>query len=123
MNYNELLSVSHTTGHDAGLFGISVALLMTPVKKPRGSGFGPPRLPAPLPARRAYRPEGRAYSSERGVIWVITFTSSVQVSGVRCQQPKLTRWVGVAHKMDFLTPVLAFSYNPISVQDSIFPDT
>jgi hypothetical protein len=24
------------------------------------------RLPAPLPARMAYRPEGRAYSSERG---------------------------------------------------------
>ena len=31
--------------------------------------FHPPRIwirpPAPLPARRAYRPEGRAYSSER----------------------------------------------------------
>ena len=26
------------------------------------------RLPAPLPARRAYRPEGRAYSSERRTI-------------------------------------------------------
>ncbi len=26
------------------------------------------RLPAPLPARRAYRPEGRAYASER--VWV-----------------------------------------------------
>jgi hypothetical protein len=26
------------------------------------------RLPAPLPARRAYRPEGRAYSSERAVL-------------------------------------------------------
>jgi len=51
--------------------------------------------PAPLPARRAYRayrPEGRpepygsesrAYSSERGVILVSTFASSVQVSGVR----------------------------------------
>jgi len=24
------------------------------------------RPPAPLPARRAYRPEGRAYASERG---------------------------------------------------------
>jgi hypothetical protein len=50
------------------------------------------QLPAPPPARRpepygsesrAYSPEGRAYSSERGVIWVITFASSVQVSGVR----------------------------------------
>ena len=26
-----------------------------------------PQLPAPLPARRAYRPEGRAYSSERAM--------------------------------------------------------
>jgi hypothetical protein len=29
------------------------------------------QLPAPLPARRAYRPEGRAYSSERGVEFTI----------------------------------------------------
>jgi len=27
------------------------------------------RPPAPLPARRAYRPEGRAYASERGLIF------------------------------------------------------
>jgi cell division protein FtsW (lipid II flippase) len=47
----------------------------------------------------------------------------LKVSGFRCQQPKSTRWVGVAHEMDFLSPVLAFSCNPISVQDSIFPDT
>jgi len=47
------------------------------------------QLPGPLPARRAcrpegraYRPTGRAYSSERGVIEVITFTSSVQVSAI-----------------------------------------
>ena len=40
-----------------------------------GPGFGPHRLPA-----------RRAYSSEREVIWLITFTSSVQVSGLsRCQ--------------------------------------
>ena len=77
-------------------------------------------LPAPLPARRAYRPEGRAYSSERGVIWVITFTSSVKVSGVRCQQPNSTRCVGVDHEMDFLSSVLAFSCNQISVQNSGF---
>ena len=50
--------------------------------------FGPPRLPAPLPARRAYRPEGRAYSSERGVI---TFTSSVQVSA----QPPAKKTAGL----------------------------
>jgi hypothetical protein len=43
-----------------------------------------------------------------------------QCSGVRCQQLKLTRWVGVAHEMDFLSPVLTFSCNPISVRDSGF---
>jgi hypothetical protein len=54
-----------------------------------------------------------------------TFTSSVQVSGVRCQQLKSTRWIGVAHEMDFLSPVLTFSPNPISVQNSgfVFTDT
>jgi hypothetical protein len=31
---------------------------------------------APLPARRAYRPEGRAYSSERGVEF--TFRRSME---------------------------------------------
>jgi hypothetical protein len=30
-----------------------------------GQEGGNPRPPAPLPARRAYRPEGRAYASER----------------------------------------------------------
>jgi len=40
----------------------------------------PAPLPAPLPARRVYRPEGRAYSSEREVISVITFAGGVQVS-------------------------------------------
>jgi hypothetical protein len=70
---------------------------------------------------------------------VVTFTSSVprfrfatdgifdrfQVSGVRCQQLKSTRWIGVAHEMDFLSPVLTFSRNLISVQDSgfVFTDT
>jgi hypothetical protein len=55
---------------------------------------------------------------------VATFTSSVQVSGVRCQQLKSTRWIGV-DEMDFLSPVLTFSHNPISVQDSgfVFTDT
>ena len=48
------------------------------------------------------------------------FYSSVQVSGVRCQQLKSTRWIGVAHEMDFLSPVSTFSRNPISVQDSGF---
>jgi len=46
-----------------------------------------------------------------------------QVSGVRCQQLKSTHWIGVAHEIDFVSPELAFSRNPISVQDSIFPDT
>jgi hypothetical protein len=40
-----------------------------------------------------------------------------QVSGVRCQQPNSTRCVGVAHQMDFISPVLVFSCIPISVQD------
>jgi hypothetical protein len=48
-----------------------------------GHGFDPPRLPAPPPARRPqpYGSESRAYSSERGVMKVATFTSSVQDSG------------------------------------------
>ena len=52
-----------------------------------GHGFGPPRLPARLRPVGVddYAPEGRAYSSERGVIWVITFTNGIQVSGVRFQ--------------------------------------
>jgi hypothetical protein len=46
-----------------------------------------------------------------------------QVSGVRFQQKDSTRCVGVAHEMNFLSPVLAFSCIPISVQDSVFTDT
>jgi hypothetical protein len=44
---------------------------------------------------------------------------------IRCQQLKSTRWIGVGHKMDFLSPVLTFSPNPISVQNSgfVFTDT
>jgi hypothetical protein len=45
-----------------------------------------------------------------------------QCSGVRCQQAKSTRCAGVAHDMDFLSPMLAFSCNPISVQVSIVAD-
>jgi hypothetical protein len=33
-----------------------------------------------------------------GAMKVATFTSSVQVSGVRCQQLKSIRWIGVAQK-------------------------
>jgi len=51
---------------------------------------------------------------------VATITSSVQVSGVRCQQLKSIRWIRVAHEMYFLSPVLTFSRNPISVQNSGF---
>jgi hypothetical protein len=46
-----------------------------------------------------------------------------QCSGFGCQQLKSTRWVEVAHEVDFPSSVLAFSCNPISVQDSIFTDT
>jgi hypothetical protein len=46
--------------------------------------------------------------------------SQIWARGVRFQQKNLTRWVGVAHKMDFLSTVLAFSCTPISVQDSGF---
>jgi hypothetical protein len=48
-----------------------------------------------------------------------------QCSGVGCQQLKSTRWIGVGHERDFLSPVLTFSHNPISVQDSgfVFTDT
>jgi hypothetical protein len=51
---------------------------------------------------------------------VITFASSVQVSGVRFQQPNSTRRVAIAHEMDFVSPVLVFSCNQISVQVSGF---
>ena len=43
-----------------------------------------------------------------------------QVSGVRFQQLISTRCVGVANEMDFLSPVMAFSYNQTSVQVSGF---
>ncbi|CAB1084530.1 hypothetical protein D1AOALGA4SA_12045 [Olavius algarvensis Delta 1 endosymbiont] len=54
---------------------------------------------------------------------VATFTSSVQVSGVRCQQPKSTFWMGIVH--DFFSPLLTFSLNPFRVQNSgfFFTDT
>ena len=59
------------------------------------------------------------------VIWVITFTSCVQVfrrRRIRCQQTNSTRRVGIAHGMDFLSPLLVFSCNQISVQESVFTD-
>jgi hypothetical protein len=65
-------------------------------------------------------PEGPALVHPGGVMKVAIFTSSVQVSGVRCQQLKSTSWIGVAHEMDFLSPVLTVSPNPISVQNSGF---
>jgi len=68
-------------------------------------------------------PEGPALVHPGGVIWVITFASSVQVSGVRCQQPNSTRCAGVARETDFLPPVLVLSFNQIGVQDSVFTDT
>jgi hypothetical protein len=38
---------------------------------------------------------------------------------------EVDRWIGVAHEMDFLLPVLTISPNPISVQISgfVFTDT
>ena len=43
-----------------------------------------------------------------------------QWSGVRCQQAKSTRCVGVANDINFLAPMLTFGCNPVSVQDSKF---
>jgi len=40
---------------------------------PKDQALIPPQLPAPLPARRAYRPEGRAYSSEREAVFAIRY--------------------------------------------------
>jgi hypothetical protein len=73
-------------------------------------------------------PEGPALVHPGGVMKVATSTSSVQVfrrRRIRCQQLKSTRWIEVAHEMDFLSPVLTVSPNPISVQDSgfVFTDT
>ena len=65
-------------------------------------------------------PEGPALVHPAGVIWVITFASSVQVSGVGFQQPNSTRRVAIAYKMDLASPVLVFSCNQISVQVSGF---
>ena len=63
-------------------------------------------------------PEGPALVHPGGVICMVTFASGDKVSGFRCQQPKSTFWIGVAHEMDFLSPVLAFSCNSISIQGS-----
>jgi hypothetical protein len=49
-----------------------------------------------------------------------TFTSNAWVSGVGCQQLKSTRWMGVAHELDFLSPLVTFSLNPIRVLNSGF---
>jgi hypothetical protein len=65
-------------------------------------------------------PEDSALVHPGGVMKVATFTSSVQVSGVRCQQLKSIRWIGVAHEMFFISSASTFSRNPISVRDSGF---
>jgi len=53
-----------------------------------------------------------------------------QVSGVppeanQVSTTEIDRWIGVAHEMDFLSPVLTVSPNPISIQNSgfVFTDT
>ncbi|CAB1079604.1 hypothetical protein D1AOALGA4SA_7312 [Olavius algarvensis Delta 1 endosymbiont] len=54
-----------------------------------------------------------------------TNTSRFQVSGVRCQQLKSTRWMDVAHELDFLSPPVTFSLNQSGsrTQDWFFTDT
>jgi len=45
----------------------------------------------------------------------------LQVSGVppeADQQLKSTRWMGVPHELDFLSPLVTFSLNPSRVQGS-----
>jgi hypothetical protein len=56
---------------------------------------------------------------------VITFTSSIQVSGFGCQvAATVVDSLGeIVHEVAILSPVLTISSNHISVQDSIFPDT
>jgi hypothetical protein len=63
----------------------------------------------PIISGLARLPASRAYSTERGLIWVTTFRNSVQVSGVRFQRLNSTGCVGFAFKTDLLSPVLAFS--------------
>ena len=46
--------------------------------------------------------------------------SQIWARGVRFQQLISTRCAGVAHEINFLSLVLAFSYNQISVQVSGF---
>jgi len=49
------------------------------------------RLPAPLPARRAYRPEGRAYSLERRtVIFAVRPRRIREISGLAIEHKKYT---------------------------------
>jgi hypothetical protein len=57
-----------------------------------------------------------------GVIRMVIFTSDDKVSGFGCQvsETHSARYVGVAHKMGLLSPVLTFSCNQIGVHDSGF---
>ncbi|CAB1075320.1 hypothetical protein D1AOALGA4SA_3140 [Olavius algarvensis Delta 1 endosymbiont] len=55
----------------------------------------------------------------KGMMKLATYNSSVKVfrrRRIRCQQLKSTRWKGVAHDLDFLSPLLTFSLNPIIVR-------
>jgi hypothetical protein len=62
-----------------------------------------------------------------GVMKGSNFYQLCQVSGFRCQVSvtEVDRWIGVAHEMDFFSPVLTVSPYPISVQNSgfVFTDT
>ena len=54
---------------------------------------------------------------------LMTYTRSVQVSGVRFQEPISTRRNAVVHEIYFLSLLLAFICNQISVHVSVLTDT
>jgi len=61
-------------------------------------------------------------------ILAITFAGSVQVAGVRCQQPKSTRCFGVAHVRDLLSTRVGLQLQPhqgsnIRIRYLLTPDT
>ena len=58
-------SKARRAGHRVIAGGRSEPHLNSTLQSPTGEDA---RLPTPLPTRRAYRPEGRAYSSERRTV-------------------------------------------------------
>ncbi|CAB1070629.1 hypothetical protein D1AOALGA4SA_979 [Olavius algarvensis Delta 1 endosymbiont] len=63
-------------------------------------------------------PEGPALVHPGRLMKVTTTNGRFQVSGVRCQQLKSTRWMGIPHEMDFLSPLVIFSLNPGRIPES-----